>query len=798
MATDDLKKRLLSASQGINAMGRAALADSAPAPLLRILGGNGNVNFTTTDATPSVAAFSGKAAPGAFAGVNRGNPNTVQVMDRNAFAKPGQTGQLAVHEAMHIMQNNLPPKVAAKIPADDPNDPYNFGGEPGLIASRKAGQTLLDKPREQQAAILQYWTAQNDGYQQKLANQTATAADHAAAAARQKVYGPWIDDLNNVPQSVIMPTAPDAKGNTINTQVRPLPGPPTNIPGATLYATQMYKPGQPAPVDDLPPGATVISAPADDQDDLPPGATVIGQPAPQASWGSSLGDIGSVIGQRLKNAVAGPYTAFTSPATPQEQQTYGAGINSPLAHLSLGVKRMFVDPTTQAAGNAVQQFKQGKFDAGMQSSLDAIPVVGPWARQVSNDAQQHGAVAAMTGLATDVGAPAIAAKAAGVALGTVGKGAQLASTTPANRALAVTRAIVPGSPEAVLTRALKPPVTMPDFEQSAHAALPDIAAQSPAPGVKGFASAAQDAADNEQSWYKSMISPYQQTPGYGTAPRSSSISGAPIARAQMNSIPITNLIEDPSKAVGSIRMNAADPEGTTIIGGQRIKPGIEARTAEKAQNWNRNFDVPTLDAARQDLNAKLNSFWNQSGGDRAAARSNPEVARTEAASNATRDALYPQLSKDYGVPEETIRSRQTLFGNLSDVADVANRRATVYGRQSPLSLQESLAVNPALSPRGIATAGLDFVGQRLLKNATGSDALVNSALDRFKNPAGTPLPPARGLFPSLANTAGRAASALGTATPLASRLKYLTPGFGQDDEQTRQDQILKGLFAPAR
>lgn len=275
MATNPLlRQRLLKAAgQNVNQMGRAALADSAPAPLLRLLGGNGNVNFTTQDSTPgAVAGFSGKAAPNAYAGVNQGNPNTVQVMDQAAFQKPGQTGQLAVHEATHIMQNNLPPKVAAKIPADNASDPYNFGGEAGLVNMRKQGKTLLDLPREQQAAVMQYYTAQNDGYQNKLAAGTAGPADHAAAQQRQQVYGPWVNDLNHVPQSVIMPTDPQAKGNTINTQVRPLPGPATDIPGMTNYAKQVYQYG------DLPPGFNVTSVP--NYSDVPDGFKVQDPNAP--------------------------------------------------------------------------------------------------------------------------------------------------------------------------------------------------------------------------------------------------------------------------------------------------------------------------------------------------------------------------------------------------------------------------------------------------------------------------------------------------------------------------------------
>ena len=64
---------------------------------------------------------------------------------------------------------------------------------------------------------------------------------------------------------------------------------------------------------------------------------------------------------------------------------------------------------------------------------------------------------------------------------------------------------------------------------------------------------------------------------------------------------------------------------------------------------------------------------------------------------------------------------------------MAQKRATVYGRQSPISLQEGLA----LESGGNLLHGMqNFVLQKAVKNTTGSDALVNSALDRFTIPQG--------------------------------------------------------------
>lgn len=51
----------------------------------------------------------------------------------------------------------------------------------------------------------------------------------------------------------------------------------------------------------------------------------------------------------------------------------------------------------------------------VSKSLDALPVIGPWARGVANDAEKYGAVPALLGLGTDVLAPEAVAKVASAA-----------------------------------------------------------------------------------------------------------------------------------------------------------------------------------------------------------------------------------------------------------------------------------------------------------------------------------------------------------------------------------------------
>jgi hypothetical protein len=150
-----------------------------------------------------------------------------------------------------------------------------------------------------------------------------------------------------------------------------------------------------------------------------------------------VSDTLAVVGQHLKNLVAGPYHALTDPATPDEMGIASAGGPIVPPQAALAIHRMIVKPTLSgiqtfqdqaAKGNtsltAPEYDAQGNYTPTAGSGLlDAIPLAGPWARQIENDAHQHGAVPALSGLGTDIVAPhlagaglkAVAGAAAGVA-----------------------------------------------------------------------------------------------------------------------------------------------------------------------------------------------------------------------------------------------------------------------------------------------------------------------------------------------------------------------------------------------
>jgi hypothetical protein len=484
-----------------------------------------------------------------------------------------------------------------------------------------------------------------------------------------------------------------------------------------------------------------------------------GSPAPKVG---SLTDTISNVGTHLKNMVMGPVSSFMTPPEPGVEQGIA---NSQLGQAGVGLYRMFAKPTVDAISSAHEQFKKGnlyskdEYDAkgnytpsAFSSAVDAIPVAGPWARNVETEAHQKGMAPALAGMATDVLAPKGIAKVGGAAMQTVGKGAQMASTTPQALKLAATRTLVPGNPGELLQSALKPGVKYgANVSGSLQSAIPDVLAADPSlQGVSGFARASDAAKDAAYQPYNNLISPYRPPVG-GIGPvRLGSINGAPISEGINSSIPPINAYES-ARPVGPPSDWTATRPNTT--------PGIIQSTAERAEKYNREIPVATADALREDANAKLNAFYAKTGGDQNAALSNPETAAVKAIGDNVRGQLYPKLEADNGLQPGDVAAMQQKFGQLSDVSDIANRREPVFARHDPVSLSQKI-VSGHGNPLSMAW---NYAVQKGLTNLTNSDALVNSAVDRFQNPMATPLPPRAGLFPQMGSGIGRGLYGAGTA-----------------------------------
>jgi len=169
-------------------IGMRALAN-LPGPERRALD---TIDVNITDPGPVV----GDNNP-AIASVARRDPTGIAINDAKTFQR--DPTQVMGHEAMHLWQNNLPPSIQAGIPLDSPTAPYDIGN---VDALRRQGKTLATIPREKAATIVQTYIARPN---------------------ERKRLQPWIDDMNNIPLSGTMPTAPNAK--RLNMRPRP-PSPP--------------------------------------------------------------------------------------------------------------------------------------------------------------------------------------------------------------------------------------------------------------------------------------------------------------------------------------------------------------------------------------------------------------------------------------------------------------------------------------------------------------------------------------------------------------------------------------------
>jgi hypothetical protein len=468
---------------------------------------------------------------------------------------------------------------------------------------------------------------------------------------------------------------------------------------------------------------------------------------------------------------------------------------------------MLAKPTVDAIAQSVALRKAGgpqagilapsRYDASGQNVptagsklIDAIPIYGPWARSAENETQQKGLLASGAGLATDVLASKGLAKLGGVALRTAGRGVQAsAATTPSLKNWA-TRQLVPGTPGELLRSALKPGVKYgAGVQGTLEEALPHVLAADPAmQGVSGFASAADAAKTAAFQPYNDLLAPYrppqaliggQLRPAIGPV-NPGVIEGTPIAEAQNASIPALNRFESPtpkpSAAPPPVRfsqpqepvnpMRPPTPTTPRALPGMPSPSeptGIIANTAAKADLFRKQIPVATADAIREDVNDKLDAFYAKTGGNRKAALSAPETARIKAIGDTTREQLYPKLESDVGLEPGSAAAMQKKYGTLSEVSDIANKREPVFARHDPVSLSQQIV----LGHGGPITRLTNFATQKMFRNVTDSNALVNSAIDRFQNPNMTPFVPRAGFLPQTGSVIGQGLYGAGR---VASRL----------------------------
>ncbi len=341
-------------ADSLQSVGSKAL-EKAPQPLRRALGSLGTQFREEDGPTAPLAGGLGPDNRGMIAGVAKGSPNVVSVMQPETFRE--NAPQLVTHEGVHEWQNNLPPSIQAKIPADNAADPYNYGGTQHIQQLVHGGGSILDLPREQQAAAMQYGQAQG----------------------MPEPYKSLAGTMDKVPLSTIDETDPNAK--LINTHPRSPQVPPGSVPGMN-FAGETYKKGQPAPGDPPPPsGATIDPAP-------PAGATLDDENAVPAVSADS------------RNAFQRYIDNATGPVTPEERAGHGKLYNAAL-DFGQGAAQTMLSPLAHPIETAKGIAAAATPDPGMKGLAEGalLGPAGPTAvhgiQSVYGDAKQNGLARAL-------------------------------------------------------------------------------------------------------------------------------------------------------------------------------------------------------------------------------------------------------------------------------------------------------------------------------------------------------------------------------------------------------------------
>ena len=134
------------------------------------------------------------------------------------------------------------------------------------------------------------------------------------------------------------------------------------------------------------------------------GPTSTASPMQRAFGANPIGDAVSVVGQHIKNLATAPF---------QEPQNIPEAIaGATVGPSGLGAARA-VGQSVGSLGKSFRSLGQGDYAVAANNAADAIPVVGPFARQMENDASKHGVLASLLGGGVDAGSAALLSKGVG-------------------------------------------------------------------------------------------------------------------------------------------------------------------------------------------------------------------------------------------------------------------------------------------------------------------------------------------------------------------------------------------------
>jgi len=414
------------------------------------------------------------------------------------------------------------------------------------------------------------------------------------------------------------------------------------------------------------------------------------------------------------------------------------------------------------AGEAAQFLIPGGAEEEGAAKLATIaPKLGKFAKPIAKaitSAVGSGAVNTLQGGSPLAGAAmgaggSLAGDALKAAAPAVGKIGRFLSATPESQQLAITRQIKPGTALQAFGDALKPTqLERPDFISNFGDTFPKIATATPQ-GVSDVAQTAQAEGTKQLKDFANLRKPFRNAPV--------DMTGVP--RAQLGSINKLDTLEHPgieSRTAETAGRYVPDTAPKTMTS---ISPILDERgnpiVTEKIVPGEKPTTMRDVDALRRQTNQKLQPFYQKAEGNKYAARANPEVRRLEASGNALRNTEYGTLSSLSGTPEEDIRAGQNRYGAFKDLGDIANRQSN---RMLTTTDPSNISGVDVFRPKNSL---LRYVGNRLVGDVDSPNALVRSAVDRFYNPAATPMPMSRGIVKPIIRGMTNAATGTMNATP---------------------------------
>lgn len=448
------------------------------------------------------------------------------------------------------------------------------------------------------------------------------------------------------------------------------------------------------------------------------------------------------------NPVSSPSAQTAQPQTSHTSLDYamatGKGAAQGAGDFLSGVYNTVRHPIDTVTGLAhqVKDFANTKEDesswqGNLLKAMEHTPIIGGYVQQAEQGGTTPGNPQALqAGMRASTGLAVLPKIASGVV-----KSTPKAVDTLAHPMRAMDNIALGGeTPAQTLTRALKPPVSYPEFEQVISNRLPEIVSKTneatPRPtGVKGITGTIDSLRDTRNQAFQDQLAPFREPTAEvngqnvrAVGPyRPAMIDTTPVADAQMASIPVTDVFERPNRQTFVQRGSRMTTEGD---------PGIVEKTNQKAAPYRAEMPIGKADAIRVDTNAKLNSFYNKAGGDQNAALSDPETARTKAVNDTIRDLEYARLEKETGYNP---RPDQEAFGDYTDLGNVAGKRSTVFSRQQPFPLQEQISAADALAHGN----PLKFAMAKIFKRYGNSDTLTDIAMDRAQRAQQPSVPPSR-------------------------------------------------------